>query len=184
MRFNRTARRAYLAPALGLVLVTAMSACSSSSSSSSTQPAATTAAPSTSAPAASSPAASGASSGAEAQITANWTKFFNSSTPNSERVKLLENGSKFASALSSLSANPLASGLGSKVDSVKVSSATQATVTYDLTLAGSAVASNQKGTSVLQDGVWKVGDASFCGLLSEAGAALNEKVPAVCSSVS
>lgn len=186
MQYNLTARRIYLAPALGLVLVTAMSACSSSSSSSSTVSSApSTAAPSSaSAPAASSPAASGGSSSAVAQIETNWTTFFNASTPNSKRVALLENGSKFASAISTLTANPLASGVGSKVDSVKLTSSTQATVKYDITLAGSAVASNQTGTSVLQDGVWKVGDAAFCGLLTEAGAALNEKVPAVCSSVS
>jgi hypothetical protein len=65
---------------------------------------------------------------------------------------------------------------------VTLTSPSQATVTYDITLAGNAVASNQKGTSVLENGVWKVGDTAFCGLLSEAGSALNQKVPAVCSS--
>lgn len=181
MRFNLTARRAYLAPALGLVLVTAMSACSSSSSSSSSSAPAST--PASSAPATSaSPAASGGSASAVGQITTNWNTFFNSATPNSKRVQLLQNGSKFASAISSLTANPLASGVGSKVDSVKLTSASQATVKYDITLAGKAVASNQTGTSVLENGVWKVGDSAFCGLLTEAGAALNIKVPAVCSS--
>ena len=182
MRLNIKARRAYVAPALGLVLVTAMSACSNSSSSSSSSASTASSTPASSAPATSaSPAASGSSS-AVSQIETNWNTFFNSSTPNSKRVQLLQNGSTYASAISSLTANPLAAGVGSKVDSVKLISATQATVTYDITLAGKAVASNQTGTSVLQDGVWKVGDSAFCGLLTEAGAALNEKVPAACSS--
>jgi hypothetical protein len=189
MRFNVTARRAYLAPALGLVLVTAISACSSGSSSSSstasTAPS-TPASSSAAAPAASSaPAASGGSSSAVAEITTNWNKFFNASTPTSERVALLQNGSDFSSALSSLSTTPLASGLVSKVDSVTVTSSTQATVKYNLSALGTTVATNASGSSVLQDGTWKVGDDVFCGLLTEAkGFGLSVTVPSVCSSAS
>jgi hypothetical protein len=53
-------------------------------------------------------------------------------------------------------------------------------VKYNLVAAGQTVPST--GTAVLQGGVWKVGDSSFCGLLSEAGPLLNIKVPAACSS--
>ena len=185
MRFNPTARRFYLAPALGLVLVTAMSACSSGSSSSSSSTAA--AAPSTSASAAasSSPAASGGSSSAVAEITANWTTFFNSSTPNSKRVQLLENGSQFSSAITAFAASPLAAAVTSKVDSVSLSSATQAKVKYDLSALGTTVASGASGTAVLQDGTWKVGDDVFCGLLTEAkSAGITIPVPSACSSAS
>lgn len=182
MRFNLTARRAYLVPALGLVLVTAVSACSSSPSSSSSAPATSKpASPTASAPASSSsPAAS-----AVAEITANWNKFFSSSTSNSERVALLQNGSDFSSAISSLSSTPLASGLTSKVDSVSVTSSTEATVKYDLTALGTKVATGATGSSVLQDGTWKVGDDVFCGLLTEAKTfGLTVTVPSVCSSAS
>jgi hypothetical protein len=118
-----------------------------------------------------------------AKITANWEKFFDSATPTSQRVALLQNGSTFSSALSSLASNPLSTGLAAKVTSVTVTSATQATVKYNLTgPGGTALLSNQTGTAVLEGGVWKVGDASFCGLLSVAGAALNLKVPAACHS--
>jgi len=183
MRFNPTARRFYLAPALGLVLVTAMSACSSGSSSSSSSTAA--AAPSTSASAAasSSPAASGGSSSAVAEITANWTTFFNSSTPNSKRVQLLQNGSQFSSAITAFAASPLAAAVTSKVDSVSLSSATKAKVKYDLSAMGTTVASGASGSAVLQDGTWKVGDDVFCGLLTEAkSAGITIPVPAACSS--
>jgi hypothetical protein len=185
MRYNPTARRGYLAPALGLVLVTAISACSSSSSSSSSS---ATTAPSTpaSAPAtSSSPAASGGSSSAVAEITTNWNTFFNSSTPNSKRVQLLENGSQFSSAVSSFASSPLAAAVTSKVDSVVLTSSTKAKVKYDLSALGTTVANGASGTAVLQDGTWKVGDDVFCGLLSQGkSAGLTIPVPAACSSAS
>ncbi|MDX6422244.1 MAG: hypothetical protein QOG28_6864 [Trebonia sp.] len=184
MRFTPTARRFYLAPALGLVLVTAMSACSSGSSSSSSSTATT--APSTSAssaPAASSSVTAGGSSSAVAEITANWNMFFSSSTPNSKRVQLLQNGSQFSSAVSSFASSPLAAAVTSKVDSVSLSSATEAKVKYDLSAAGTTVASGASGTAVLQNGTWKVGDDVFCGLLTEAkSAGLTIPVPSACSS--
>jgi hypothetical protein len=171
MRFNPKARRIYLAPALGLVLVTALSACSSSSSSSSST-----------APAATSPAAS---SSAASEITTNWNTFFNSSTPNSKRVQLLENGSQFSAAISAFASSPLAAAVASKVDAVSVTSATKAKVTYDLSAAGTTVAKGQTGSAVLQDGTWKVGDDVFCGLLSEAkSAGLSIPVPSACKSAS
>ena len=46
-----------------------------------------------------------------------------------------------------------------------VNSATKATVTYDITLSGATALANQTGTAVYQDGMWKVGDVSFCQLL-------------------
>jgi len=181
MRFHSRVHRFYLAPALGLVFALAITACSSSGSSSSSTatsaPAATT-----SAATASSSAAAGGS--AAAQITANWEAFFNPATPNSKRVQLLENGSEFASAINAFSASPLAQQVSSKVDSVSVTSATKANVKYDLTAAGTSVATGQTGTSVLQDGVWKVGDDVFCGLLKEGASLLNVSVPAACNSAS
>lgn len=174
------AHRFYLAPALGLVFALAITACSSSGSSSSST--ATSAPAVTSSAATSSSAPAGGS--AVAQITANWQAFFNPSTPNSKRVQLLENGSQFSSAIGSFSASPLAQSVSSKVDSVSVTSPTKATVKYDLTAAGTAVATGQTGTAVLQDGVWKVGDGVFCGLLKQGASLLGIKVPAACNSSS
>jgi hypothetical protein len=182
MRFHYPrAHRFFLAPAAGLVFVLAIAACSSSGSSSSST---ATSAPATSAPASASPATTASGGSAVAQITANWLAFFNPSTPNSKRVQLLENGSQFSSAISSFSASPLASQVSSKVDSVTLTSSTQANVKYDLTAAGTAVATGQTGTAVLQDGVWKVGDSVFCGLLKEGASLLNISVPAACNSAS
>jgi purine-cytosine permease-like protein len=180
MRFPLVARRIILAPVLGLALALAVSACSSSSSSSSSSTASSPASSSVSSTPVSSGPASSSSSGnsaAVAQITANWEKFFNSSTPNSERVTLLQNGSAFAGAISGLVS--LVSNLGAKVTNVTLTSATTATVKYDLTAGGSSLLNNQTGTAVLQNGVWKVGDASLCGLIKLVPGGT---VPSACSS--
>jgi glucose/arabinose dehydrogenase len=169
MRFRLLARRITLAPTLAVVLGLTVAACSSSSStsassssSSSSAPAASSSAPSSSA--ASSPS-TGSSSAAVAEITANWEKFFSSSTPVAEKATLLQNGSTFEAAIKAFANFPLASSLGAKVTAVTVNSATSATVTYSITTAsGSTLLPNQHGTAVYQDGIWKVGDASLCGL--------------------
>ena len=182
MRFHYSrVHRFYLAPALGLVFALAITACSSSGSSSSST--------ATSAPAATTSAATASSSAvaggsAVAQITANWEAFFNPATPNSKRVLLLENGAQFASAINAFSASPLAQSVSSKVDSVTLTSATKANVKYDLTAAGTSVATGQTGTSVLQNGVWKVGDEVFCGLLKQGASLLNISIPAACNAAS
>jgi hypothetical protein len=181
IRSSHMARWSYLAPAAGLVLVTAISACSSSSSSGAPAASATSSAATGSATASASPSAT--ATGAVAEITTNWNTFFSSSTPNSKRVELLQNGSQFASAISSFASSPLAAAVTSKVDSVSLTSATQAKVKYNLQAAGQTVASGATGTAVLQDGTWKVGDDVFCGLLTEAkSAGLSIPVPAACSS--
>lgn len=170
MRFKPLARRITLAPTLVVALALTVAACSSSGSSTSaaTSPSAASAPASpvpASAPASSSAPSTGGNSAAVAQITANWEKFFSSSTPVSEKVTLLQNGSTFEAAIKAFANFPLASSLGAKVTNVTLNSATSATVTYSITTSsGSTLLPNQKGTAVYQDGVWKVGDASLCGL--------------------
>ena len=65
-----------------------------------------------------------------------------------------------------------------------MTSSTKANVKYDLSAAGTSVASGQTGTAVLQDGTWKVGDEVFCGLLKQGASLLNIKIPAACNSAS
>jgi hypothetical protein len=178
MRFHSRARRIYLASALGLVLIAATSACSSGGSSSSSS------APPTTASSSSSASTATATSSAVAAITSNWNAFFSSSTSNSQRVNLLQNGSEFSAAIAAFAKSPLASAVSSKVDSVTLTSSTTANVKYDLTAAGTTVASGETGTAVLQDGTWKVGDDVFCGLLKEGASIIGIAVPAACSSAS
>jgi len=175
MRFHRLARRIFLAPAIALVLAAAITACSSSNSSSSSTPAAT--GTPTSAPATSS--SSGGSSATIATIKSNWEKFFNGSTPTSERVSLLQNGQTFEAEITALSA--LGATASATVSAVTLASSTLATVHYTVNISGKPVLPNATGSAVYENGTWKVGDASFCSLLTMEN---NGKAPSVCSSSS
>jgi hypothetical protein len=178
MRFRLLARRV-AAPALGLALAATVAACSSSSSTSSaaSPPSSAASAPSSAAP--SSPG-TGSTADAAAQITANWEKFFDAHTTVADKVKLLQNGAALEAAIKTFANFPLASGIGAKVTHVTVTSPTKAAVTYNLTSSdGSALLSNQKGVAVYQDGTWKVGDQSLCGLFKLIPGAT---VPAACNS--
>ncbi len=116
---------------------------------------------------------------AASQITANWIKFFDFSTPTAQRVPLLENGSEFTSVLQAQGSNKLYSSANAKVISVSDITPATATVKYDILLGTTPALTNQIGTAVYQDGTWKVGDASLCGLLTLEGV---KPMPAACSS--
>jgi hypothetical protein len=169
--------------ALGVTLA----ACGSSSSggSAASTPASSsssTASSSSSAPAASASAASSspASSAAASTIAANWTAFFNAKTPVAQRIGLLEDGQDFASIIKSQAGGGLAAEASAKVTKVTVTSPTQATVGYNIVLAGQTALGGQSGTAVLQDGTWKVGLASFCGLLTLEAGGKTKGLPAQC----
>jgi hypothetical protein len=171
MKAHRTLQLLVLVGVLGV----GIAACGSSKPSASATP--STSAPATSAPATSaSPAASGS---AAALITHNWEKFFNPKTAVAQRVALLQNGQVFASVIRAQAGSSLASSATAKVSKVTVTSPTRAKVTYSILIGGSPALSNQTGVAVLQGGTWKVGLASFCGLLTLENSG---KTPSVCKS--
>jgi len=190
MRFQLLARRIAV-PVMGLALTTAAAACSSSSSSTAAAPSASSSAPAPSssaaspsapasspaAPSSSAPAAAGGGN-AKAQITTNWEAFFNGQTGAAKKISLLQNGDKFSAIIKAQAGSGLASSAGAKVTAVVVNSATSATVSYDITLSGATALPNQTGTAVYEDGMWKVGDVSFCQLLKLEN---NGTAPAACN---
>ena len=167
MRFPLLARRMILA----LALAAAIAACGNSGSSSASH---------TASGAASTASASALGAGsAAAQIKANWGAFFSGTTPAARKIAVLQNGQKYAAIIQAQAASALAQSASAMVTAVKVTSPTQATVTYDILIGGKPALSNQTGTAAYQDGTWKVGDGSFCQLLAlENGGT----APAVCSS--
>lgn len=174
MRTSMTARRWLLVPALGLALAAATTACSSGSSSSSSSAAAATA--TSSSPAASSAATTAAASssasaspsstftGTAATIANDWVTFISGTTPTATKVKYLQNGSKYEALLAAETSSASAKASGATIQSVTLTSSTQATVVYTITVSGTPMVANQKGTAVLVDGVWQVADTSFCSL--------------------
>jgi hypothetical protein len=182
MRFDPLARR-IMAPALAVALAATVAACSSSSSSSPSSPSssgssAASAPPSASAPASSASASSSSTGNAAgvAQIKANWEAFFSGKTSAARKIQLLQNGEKFATVIRAQAGSGLASAVSAKVKAVVINSATSATVSYDIVSGSQVLLPNQTGTAVYQDGIWKVGDVSFCKLLQ-----LQGSPPSICS---
>ncbi len=112
-------------------------------------------------------------------ITANWEAFFSGKTSAAKKITLLQNGQAYTAIIHAQSGSSLASSASAKVTKLTVTSPTQATVTYNVLLGTTPALTGQSGVAVYQNGTWKVGDASFCGLLAlENGG----KPPSVCSS--
>jgi hypothetical protein len=159
-----------------------VAACGSSGSTSSSTPGSGASSTSTPTPFATTTNSSAPATGgnAVAEITANWTAFFDPTTPLAKRITLLQNGQIFSAAIQGSSRFPGASTASAKVTKVTLTSPTQAKVTYSILLAGTPVLQNQAGVAVLEGGSWKVGDASFCALLTLENSG---KPMAVCKSV-
>jgi hypothetical protein len=157
-----------------------LAACSSGGSTSSGS--APASAPSSPAAAAPSASGSGSSSSAEQAITTNWEAFFNPQTPVAKRISLLQDGQAMSSVIKAQAGSGLASQATAKVTKVTVTSPTQAKVTYTILLSGTPALKNQAGVAVLQGGTWKVGLASFCGLLALENSGDTSSLPAACSS--
>jgi hypothetical protein len=122
---------------------------------------------------------------AVAAITANWKTVFNGKAPLDKRLALVQNGSQlaaFVQAQAKTSFGQAAMGSSAKVNSVLVSSPSQATVHWDLLLLGTPLLKNQVGNAVYLDGVWKVSIASFCGLAYLEYPKGSSKLPAACRS--
>jgi len=176
----------YLALGLALAAAIGVSSCSSSSNSTATgssspsssapSSAPTSAAPSSGAPSSAEPTAGSA---ATAAITTNWEAFFSGSTTATQKIALVQNGQLFATIINNQAGSSLSKSVTAKVLSVTLKSGTAATVTYNLLLGSTPALSNQAGAAVYENGVWKVGDVSFCALLTlENGGT----APAVCTS--
>jgi hypothetical protein len=131
------------------------------------------------------PSASSAASGAAADekaITTNWTAFFSPKSPPSERVSLLQDGSQFASVIRAQAGSTLAKESSAQVTKVTMITSSQAKVVYTVLLNGTPALKNQSGSAVLQDGTWKVGVGSFCGLLTLENAGSTKSLPPACKS--
>lgn len=163
----RTAGRGTaIAAALVLALAPALAACSDDSGGGSeSTPPTPTAERTTSAPA-SAPADRAA---AEAEIRQNWQKFFDPKTSTEEKQAVLENGDRMGPVLQAFSGDERGGQVQAKVTKVEFTSATQADVTYTLTLKGATALPDASGSAVAQDGTWKVSAKTLCALVQLSG---------------
>jgi hypothetical protein len=172
----------YTSAALLLTVGMALTGCSSSTS---TSKPASTASPSASpTSSASSPASSSSEpaggTGATQAIEVNWAKFFSAKTPVAQRIALLQNGSQFSSIITSQAGSALATAASAKVTHVTLTGTNMASVGYNILLSGKPALSGQTGEAVYQDGVWKVGETSFCALLTLEAGGSTKGLPAGC----
>jgi hypothetical protein len=147
-------------PALAAaILATACGGSSNSSSTSSNPP------PSSTPPTTSTATAPADVTAAKAEITKNWQTFLHSGTPKATAVALLQKGDTLGPALKKAAAEDKATGgaRSAKVVSIEFTSPTAANVNYKLHAAGTVL--NSSGTAVLENGVWKVSDVTFCTLV-------------------
>jgi hypothetical protein len=171
MRFQQFARQAFLASGLCMVMTGVLAACGGSS---------TPKAPASASATGTASAAAG-SSPAQAAITADWVAFFSARTPVPRRIQLLQNGQTFASIIQAQAGSGLASSASATVTHVTVVSPTRATVLYSILLGGQPALPNQTGQAVYEGGTWKVGDSSFCALLTQENAGSTSSLPAACT---
>ncbi len=167
---------------LVLTLAGSVAACSSSKSGSSASSPATASA---SASAGTSGSASASATGtapadpaaAKAEITTNWEKFFDPNTPIPDKAKLLQGGDALLPVLQGFSQDPRVGQVQAKVGDVAFTDASDATVTYSLSLQGTVVEPSASGQAVLENGTWKVSRSTLCGLLTQAGGASGTPIP-------
>ncbi len=159
----------------------ALTACGSSGGGSGSTTPATHSASSTSqssAPAAGVEPSSG--SAAVLAIKKNWATFFNAKTPTKRRIALLQDGERLDAVIKTQSGSSLAASASAKVAHVALTGTNQASVTYSIYVAGQNVLPNQQGVAVYQNGIWKVGLVSFCGLLRLENLGKSSGLPPAC----
>lgn len=106
---------------------------------------------------------------AEKQVKENWEKFFDPAVSMKEKEAVLEDGAKMRTVLKSFSGDERGEQVSAEVNKVEFTSATEADVTYALTLKGATALPGASGTSVDQDGTWKVSVKTLCALVKLSG---------------
>ncbi|MFF2541817.1 hypothetical protein ACFVUY_04575 [Kitasatospora sp. NPDC058063] len=114
---------------------------------------------------------------AKGEITTNWEKFFDPDTPIADKAQLLQGGDELLPALQGFAQDPRVGQVQAKVADVAFTDASDATVTYALSLQGNVVEPSATGQSVLDNGTWKVSRSTLCGLLVQAGGPTATPIP-------
>ncbi|MEU7577393.1 hypothetical protein AB0B50_07300 [Streptomyces sp. NPDC041068] len=106
---------------------------------------------------------------AKKEVEENWEKFFDPEVSLKEKETVLENGAKMRAVLKSFSGDERGKQVAAEVGEVEFTSATEAAVTYALTLKGATALPDASGTAVDQDDTWKVSVKTLCALVKLSG---------------
>ncbi|MFI2433992.1 hypothetical protein [Streptomyces sp. NPDC018693] len=116
-----------------------------------------------------SPTAPADRAAAERDVRQNWEKFFDPKTSVEDKQDVLENGDQMAPVLRAFSGDERGGQSQAEVTKVEFTSPTEATVTYDLLVAGATALPDASGKAVQQDGTWKVSVSTLCALVALSG---------------
>ncbi|MGW6059482.1 hypothetical protein [Streptomyces sp. NPDC055189] len=106
---------------------------------------------------------------AEKEVKENFEKFFDPAVSMKDKEAVLEDGPKMRAVLKSFSGDERGKQVSADVNKVAFTSATEADVTYALTLKGATALPDASGTSVNQDDTWKVSVKTLCALVKLSG---------------
>jgi hypothetical protein len=144
-----------------LASVALLAACGSSGGS----PAASSSAPSAST------SASASGNADTAAVTQVWQSFFSKETPIGQKELLVQNGTgTMKPAIQAFASDPRVGQASATVQKVDFPSATEADVTYQISLNGAVVMGGMAGKAVKSGGNWLVSATTLCGLLQLAQA--------------
>ncbi|HET9721800.1 MAG TPA: hypothetical protein VFP32_02105 [Candidatus Saccharimonadales bacterium] len=102
-------------------------------------------------------------------IRNNWATFFSGQTPAARKIALLQNGQQYSQVINAQAQTPTAKATTATVSNVSLNGSNSATVTYTVNINNSPALKDQQGQAINVNGVWKVSDAAFCGLLQLSG---------------
>ncbi|MFD9906241.1 hypothetical protein [Streptomyces sp. NPDC059063] len=106
---------------------------------------------------------------AEKEVRRNWEKFFDPAVSLKDKEAVLEDGAKLRQVLQGFSGDERGRQVRARVAEVEFTSATEADVTYALTLKGATALPDASGTAVNQDDTWKVSVKTLCALVKLSG---------------
>jgi hypothetical protein len=101
---------------------------------------------------------------AKAAIRQVWTTFFDGRVPPSERIRVLQNGPRFAALIRAQSTSAVAKRTHATVARVSLIGKTRAKVVYTIWVGPTPMLRNASGLAVRMGSSWKVSAQTFCGL--------------------
>jgi hypothetical protein len=163
--------------AVGFALAVALTACSDDSGGGSDSPPPTPTVERTTQAPSPSPSGPADRAAAEKEIKENWQKFFDPKTSTKEKQAVLENGDRMGPVLKAFSGDQRGGQVAAKVTKIEFTKPAAATVTYTLLLNGATALPDASGTTVEQDGTWKVSVNTLCALVQLSGNATASALP-------
>lgn len=106
---------------------------------------------------------------AEAEVRANFSKVFDSTTPQADALVLVQDAAEIAPTLEQAQAASPGGHRTVAITDVTFVSDTEASVTFDIVLEGATLLPGFIGGAVFEDGVWMVSRKTNCDLAALAG---------------